>query len=113
EEVLAIDQGDLEGRASGERLLEAQGRVDTPEAPSEDHDSRARLSVHNHIHHLAAVTMISTSIPGRHRLACTHARTGGLIRSIHAFQAALCASNSRMSASHTCALRSFDLSVPA
>src|SRR5262249_4159147 len=46
EEVLAIDEGDLEGGAAGERLLEAQGRVDAPEATPEDHDSRARLGVH-------------------------------------------------------------------
>ena len=63
--------------------------------------------------YFAAVTMISTSMFGRHRSACTHARTGGFVGSTQSFQTALCASNSLMSESQTWAVNSFDLSVPA
>jgi hypothetical protein len=38
---------------------------------------------------LLAVTMISTSMYGRHSSAPTHARTGGFAASTHSFQAAL------------------------
>ena len=62
--------------------------------------------------HLAAVAMISTK-QARTRSARTHARTGGLFRSTHSFQNALCSSNSLMSDSQTWAIKSLDLPVPA
>ena len=55
--------------------------------------------------------MVATSIPGRHRSAGTHVRTGGFFGSTQAFHAALCASNRRLADSHTATMRRFDLSV--
>src|SRR6185436_18450240 len=64
--------------------------------------------------YLAAVTMISTSRPGK--TSCgdtTHARTGALSGSTHSFHASLWAAKCFMSVSHTCAVSSFAFEVPA
>src|SRR5580700_11012830 len=72
-------------------------------------DLRAERQVH-----FAAVTMISTSIPGYHRRGDSRqARTGAFLGSTQAFHASLWAVKRLMSVSQTCAASRLAFDVPA